>query len=36
VAQLSTWEASLDPNRRARSLEAFRATGRELAAAAPV
>jgi CubicO group peptidase (beta-lactamase class C family) len=31
VAQLSTWEASLDPDRRARSLAAFRATGRELA-----
>ena len=36
VAQLSTWETSLDPARRARSLDAFRATGRKLAAGAPV
>jgi hypothetical protein len=35
VAQLSTWEASLDPDRRAASLAAFRATGRELAAGVP-
>lgn len=31
VAQLSTWVTSLDPDRRAASLAAFRATGRELA-----
>jgi CubicO group peptidase (beta-lactamase class C family) len=31
VAQLSTWETSLDPVRRAASLTAFRATGRALA-----
>lgn len=30
VAQQSTWETSLDPGRRAASLAAFRATGREL------
>jgi hypothetical protein len=32
IAQLSTWETSLDPVRRAASLAAFRATGRELTA----
>lgn len=31
IAQLSTWETSLDPDRRGISLEAFRATGRVLA-----
>jgi CubicO group peptidase (beta-lactamase class C family) len=33
VAQQSTWESSLDPDRRAASLAAFRATGRQLASA---
>jgi CubicO group peptidase (beta-lactamase class C family) len=36
TAQLSTWETSLDPVRRAASLAAFRATGQALAAAAAV
>ena len=36
VAQLSTWETSLDPDRRAVSLTAFRATGRELASVGAV